>query len=307
MNWNRRSFLQQTSILALGAGFSSIPLEVLAKYEIKKLTILHTNDQHSRIEPFPLDGGKFQGLGGVSRRAEIINQIRQTEENVLLLDAGDIFQGTPYFNEFHGELEFKLMNEMGYDASTIGNHDFDAGIDGLAKQIDTAQFSMINCNYDIHDTVLHNKILPYKIFKKNGIKIGVTGVGIELKGLVMEGFYGNTQYQNPIDNVNKIAHKLKNEHECDIVICLSHLGYKYESNKISDCLLATQTQNIDVIIGGHTHTLLPEPIFLKNIANQSVVVNQVGWAGIALGRIDFYFEKNFRKKCISCKPVIIST
>lgn len=309
MNNNRRRFLQNLSALSFGAALGNIPLQALAeKLDIEKITILHTNDVHSRVEPFPLDGGKYQGLGGAARRATIIDTIRKEEKNILLLDAGDIFQGTPYFNAFHGEVEMKLMSAMGYDAATIGNHDFDDGIETLSKQLNNASFSMLNCNYNLQNTPLFNKVLPYKIFKKNGIKIGVFGIGIELQGLVPSKCYGDIQYQNPVEKANKYAAILKHDYNCNLVICLSHLGLKYESNeKISDIKLAQQSKNIDLIIGGHTHTLLPIPITIQNTDNKEVTINQVGWAGIALGRLDFYFEKNyFSKKCISCKPVIIS-
>jgi len=312
MSSNRRSFLKRMSVLGLGASVSNVPLQLFTeKYDIEKITILHTNDVHSRVEPFPLDGGKFQGLGGAARRATIIQQIRKEEKNVWLLDAGDIFQGTPYFNVFHGEVEMKLMKAMAYDAATIGNHDFDEGIEMLAKQLPVGGFSMLNCNYKLENTPLQKHVLPYKIFKKNGIKIGVLGLGIELQGLVPAKCYGEIQYENPVEKANYYADILKNDYKCNLVICLSHLGLKYETdalkNKITDMKLAQLSRNIDVIIGGHTHTLLPEPIFIQNSENKSVAINQVGWAGIALGRLDFYFEKNsFSKKCISCKPVIIS-
>jgi 5'-nucleotidase len=286
---NRRTFIKTgASTLALAA-LGTSPLRLLASTETIKLTILHTNDWHSRIEPFPADAGNNANLGGAAVRAALIKKIRQQEKNVLLLDAGDIFQGTPYFNFFEGELEYKLMSEMGYDAATLGNHDFDNGIEGIVNQLRHAEFSFVNCNYQFKDTLLEGKIKPYRVIKKQGLKIGILGVGIELQGLVPAELYGNIKYGDPIEAVNKTAALLKQEEKCDYVVCLSHLGYKYNSNKISDIRLASQTKDIDLIIGGHTHTLLHAPEIQKNAENKTVVINQVGWGGTHLGRIDLIF------------------
>jgi 5'-nucleotidase len=277
-------------------GFASSPLDLLARNELVKLTILHTNDVHSRIDPFPKNDPKYPGMAGVARRAALIKKIRSTEANVLLLDAGDIWQGTPYFNLYGGELEFKLMTEMGYDAATIGNHDFDNGIESLSKQLVHAGFPFINLNYDFTDTPLEGKILPHKIFQRGGLRVGVIGVGIELKGLVNDKLYGNTQYSNPLQKADDTASLLKKSLKCDLVICLSHLGYKYSDKKISDEVLARESSYIDLIIGGHTHTFLDEPVRYKNKSNKEVLVAQVGWAGIRLGRVDYYFDVRSRKK-----------
>lgn len=304
---NRRSFIKKTATGSLLLGCSSFPLQAFAAPEITKISILHTNDVHSRIDPFPMDGGKYQGQGGSVKRANLIRQIRQEEPHVLLLDAGDIFQGTPYFNYFGGELEFKLMTQMGYDAATIGNHDFDAGIEGLHKQLPHAQFPLLNCNYDFSDTIMKGIPLPYQIFQKGGIKIGVLGVGIELDGLVPASWYGATQYLDPLVNANKNAAILKKDEKCDFVICLSHLGFKYKSDKVSDIVLAQQSEDIDLIIGGHTHTFLDQPELVKNKQGEPVLVNQAGWAGLMLGRLDLYFERNKKRKCASCKNIAISS
>jgi 5'-nucleotidase len=182
------------------------------------------------------------------------------------------------------------MSEMGYDCVTLGNHDFDNGIEGLIKQMPLAKFDFVNANYNFTNTALQDKVLPYKIFRKNGLKIGVFGLGIELKGLVPEKLYGNIIYNDPIPVANKVAELLKQQKRCDLVICLSHLGYKYKENKVSDEILATQTQNIDLIIGGHTHTFLPEPVVYTNVINKKVCVNQVGWAGLQVGQLNYTFE-----------------
>ncbi len=256
-----------------------------------KLVILHTNDTHSHIEPFPANHSKFPGMGGVAKRHSLIQKIRSEEDHVLLLDCGDIFQGTPYFNTFHGELEMKLMSTMGYDAVTMGNHDFDIGLEGFLNAKRFANFPFLCANYDFSETVLKDQTQPYKIFKKGGLKIGVFGIGVELKGLVPDDKFGNTKYLDPIDTANKISMEL-NEKGCDLVICLSHLGYDYpNSTKVSDRVLASKTEFIHLILGGHSHTFLDKPTIEKNGAGNPVVINQVGWAGVNLGRIDIDFER----------------
>lgn len=305
---NRRKFLQQS---ALSAGSllaaNMLPQTLLAAdgNDIVKLTILHTNDVHSRLDPFPMDGSKNAGLGGVAARSEIIKMIRAEEENVLLLDAGDIFQGTPYFNIYKGEPEMKAMTMLGYDAAIMGNHDFDAGLENFALQLQYAQFPILMSNYDFTHTAMESKFVPYKVFKKGPLKIGVTGVGIEMKGLVPENLFGNTQYLNPIKKASETASYLKKKEKCDLVICLSHLGYKYADNKVSDQVLAKETEHIDIIIGGHTHTFMDKPEVIINKNGEDVLVNQVGWAGIVLGRIDMEFSKGKKKNLAKSDIVVI--
>lgn len=304
---SRKKFIRQTALSA-GAIIAGPYLSEAATYlSPLKLTILHTNDTHSRLEPFPMDGGRNQGLGGIAGRARLINQIRQQEEHVLLLDAGDIFQGTPYFNIYKGEPEIKAMTSLGYDATTIGNHDFDAGMENLATQLSRhADFPMLICNYDFTGTPMEYKTQPYKIFKKGKIKIGVLGVGIEGKGLIPDNLFGATKYLDPVQKANETADKLKRENKCDLIICLSHLGYQYKEKKVSDEVLAKETENIDLIIGGHTHTFLDNPVIYKNRKNDDVVVNQVGFAGIILGRLDFEFSKFSGKKMIKSHTISVS-
>ncbi len=265
-----------------------------------KLTILHTNDWHSRIEPFPDDGGRNANRGGVVRRMRLINEVRSTESQVLLLDSGDIFQGTPYFNFFAGELEMKLMTRMGYDAATIGNHDFDGGMENLATQMKHADFPMLSANYDFKGTPLAGLTEPYKIFDKGGIKVGVFGVGIELEGLVPDNLYGNTQYLDPIDRANNTAKLLREDKKCDLVVCLSHLGYRYKNEKVDDVKLAEASSHIDVILGGHTHTFLNAPLQVDNQEGDPVIINQVGFGGLRLGRLDITFPGGSKRRCIAC-------
>jgi 5'-nucleotidase len=288
----RSAFWAGTGTLALGA----FPFDVLAGRDLVKITILHTNDVHSHIEPFPDNDPRFGGLGGVARRAALIKRIRNEEKNVLLFDAGDIYQGTYYFNKYGGELELKLMSEMGYDASAIGNHDFDNGIEGITSKMHFAKFPLLCANYDFSNTDLKGKVFPYKIFMKDGVKIGVFGLGIELEGLVGKKHYGDTVYLDPIKKAAEHAILLKEEMKCDLVICLSHLGFRYDGSKVSDIVLAKQSRHIDVIIGGHTHTFLDKPSVYTNRDGKPIHICQVGWAGIRLGRIDFYMQRGGGKK-----------
>ena len=303
---DRREFIKGIFGGIALAGLSSLPIDLFAKEDMTRLTILHTNDVHSRIDPFPPNDPKYPNMGGVARRAALIKKIRSTEKSVLLLDAGDIFQGTPYFNLYGGELEFKLMSEMGYDASTLGNHDFDNGIDGLVKQMPNMNFPFLNAYYSFNDTLLENKVNEYKIFRRGNLQIGVFGIGIELRGLVDPKLTGNILYNDPLVNANRISTLLKNEEKCDLVICLSHLGFKYNDKKVSDSVLAKESSNIDLIIGGHTHTFLDEPTLIINKDGKEVLIAQVGWAGIKLGRIDYYFDSKKRKKDLMLSTVKIS-
>lgn len=301
----RRDFIEKTAastaILGLGLSLSSFTAD-----DVKQITILHTNDVHSHIDPFPADDPRNPNMGGVARRAALIETIRQDAKNVLLLDAGDIFQGTPYFNYYGGELEFKLMSIMKYDLSTIGNHDFDNGIPGLYAQMPHATFDFISANYDFKNTMMNGLVKPYKIFMKNGIKVGVFGLGVKLDGLVDKKMYEETVYNDPVEVSQDMVRILKHEQKCDLVICLSHLGYDYKNDPemISDLNLAALTQDIDLIIGGHTHTFLDKPTVVKNLAGNDVLVNQVGCYGINLGRIDFFFDTN-KNKVSSGKSIIV--
>lgn len=291
---NRKTFIKNS---IYGSAAVGLALNNFSCSSHKNITILHTNDVHSHVEPFSKDHSEFPNKGGFERRATLISEIRRQNPNTLLFDAGDIFQGTPYFNFYGGEIEFKLMSMLGYDAITLGNHDFDNGMDGLDKQLPNAKFDIISSNYDFKNTILESKVSDYKIYNKSGIKIGVFGLGIELEGLVSKDLYKETKYLDPIDIANDTAKKLKESENCDIVICLSHLGYKYEKfpNKVSDLNLAKSTKNIDLIIGGHTHTFMNKPVVVKNNVGNDVLINQVGCFGLYLGRIDFSFDSDNNK------------
>ncbi|MDD2311951.1 MAG: metallophosphoesterase [Petrimonas sp.] len=251
----------------------------------KSIVILHTNDTHSRIEPIPESDRIAGNKGGVVRRMNYIEQVRKENKNVLLFDAGDFLQGTPYFNLFKGEVETEAMNMMRYDAVTLGNHEFDYGLEALEKVVRRAKFPIISSNYDFSGTPLNNLIKPYLIFKKDGVKIGVIAINIQPKGLIASGNYDGMKFLQPERVANELALKLKTTDRCDMVICLSHLGYT------ADKRLVEQTRNIDIIIGGHSHTNMKTPDMLKNIDNKDVMVFQTAGRGIYVGRIDVELEK----------------
>ncbi len=286
----RRIFIKNTALVtsALATGLTQ-NVFALSEEEIT-LTVLHTNDMHSRIDPFPANDRRNGGKGGMARRASLIQKMRETHNSILLLDAGDIFQGTPYFNFFGGELEFKLMSKMKYDAATMGNHDFDAGIEGFVKQLPNANFPFIVSNYSFSDETLKQQVLPYKIFRKGKIKVGVFGLGIELKGLVGDKLYKGTQYLSPTSVAKEMVQELEKK-KCDLIICLSHLGNKYSDETISDHSLAKEVSGIDLIIGGHTHTFMNEPSTVVSKEGHATIIHQAGWGGIRLGKLDFVFKK----------------
>ena len=302
----RRTFIQQTSAAGALIGLGGLTVSSANASKTKKITILHTNDVHSHIDPFGPDDGRNANKGGVARRASLVESIRKENPNTLLLDAGDIFQGTPYFNYYGGELEFKLMSMLKYDLATIGNHDFDNGVDGLYAQLPHADFDFVSANYNFKNTVLDTHVKPYKIFIKDDVRIGVFGLGIELDGLVGKIHFKETEYIYPVEIAQDMSRILKEDEQCDIVICLSHLGYFYKKtpDKISDLLLARQTKDIDLIIGGHTHTFLPKPTIEKNSVGKNVLVNQVGCYGLYLGQIDFYLESDKENKATGTTIVV---
>lgn len=282
--------LAGTAGLTLGAG----PLTAFSREDFIKLTLLHTNDLHSQIEPFDENHPRFAGRAGFARVAQFAQNCRIENPNLLLLDAGDFFQGTPYFNFFGGEMILRMMTEAGYDVGTIGNHEFDNGLSGLLDSLPGAGFPLINSNYDFSGTILNGKFPRFRILNKSGIKVGIYGLGIELTGLVNAKQYGGVKYNDPVAVALKMEKFLSLNQKCDLVVCLSHLGLRYQHNKISDVALAALTSHTDVIIGGHTHSFLEEPLMIKNAKDRMVIVNQAHYGGLVVGRLDFVFERNRR-------------
>lgn len=254
-------------------------------YAQKSIVILHTNDTHSRIEPLPETDRYAAGKGGVERRINYIEQMRKEHDNVLLLDAGDFLQGTPYFNLFKGEVEVEAMNMMGYDAVTLGNHEFDYGLEILEKVVRAATFPILSSNYDFSETALSGLIKPWIILKRDGVKIGIIGIDIRPEGLISSANWAGMKYLDPVQTANRLAAELRTQHKCDVIICLSHLGY------VPDTRLAESTQNIDLIIGGHSHTFMEEPDIRKNADDKDVMIYQTVGRGVYVGRVEMKLEK----------------
>jgi 5'-nucleotidase len=286
---SRRDFIKQTVQSSAFIGLVGNPSSLVTE-EQKHITILHTNDVHSHLEAFKASHPSFGNRGGVARRLAVINQIKQENSNTLIFDAGNFFQNKPFFNFYNNKIEIATMNKLNYNACTLGTHDFGLGLNALEKQINKADFDVLIANYSFKNKALSNKIKPYRIYIKDGIRIGVFGLGIALEKYQNSSLINEIEYQNPITVAQKISKKLKEQEQCDLVICLSHLGYQYRDKQISDVVLAKNTQDINLIIGGHTHTLLYKPSLLKNKIGKTVLVNQVGWAGLYLGRIDFFIS-----------------
>lgn len=301
----RRTFIRDSFVYASGLSLGGTILSEDTSPETHQLTLLYTNDVHSRIDPFPDSVKDLGGLGGASRRATMIKEIRANEKNLLLLDAGDMLQGTPYFNLFDGKVEIQTMTAMGYDAATLGNHDFDGGMQLWPDLQAYRGFQLLSANYDFTDTPLYDQVQPFQVFKKGPIKVGVCGLGVELRGLVPEKLFGQTRYLDPLKEANKVADHLKKAAGCHLVVCLSHLGYSYKDEKVSDRHLAALSNHIDVIIGGHTHTFLKEPVVIHNLQGKPVTITQMGWGGAYLGRIDIAFERDYKRKLVKSRALPI--
>ncbi len=293
---NRRFFIRNMAAGAAGLSLGTLPFDLLANEDFTTITILHTNDIHSHIEPFTGTDERYANKGGMARISQLAKAEKALNPNTLLLDAGDMFQGTPYFNYFKGELMLKVMSAAGYDLGTIGNHEYDNGLQGIYDPLPNAKFPLITSNYDFSNTILAGKFERYRIFRKQGIKIGVYALGIELDGLVKRDNYGDTIYNDPIAVALEMENFLKNDEDCDLVICLSHLGLRYRGDKVSDVVIAAETSMTDLVIGGHTHTYLEEPLVEKNKVGNPVIVNQAWWGGLVVGKIDFVFDRNSKNK-----------
>jgi len=280
----RRSFLA-----AVGAtvAASRLPLAAAEPQAPGRLTLLHTNDTHSHIEPFGAGDGKLAGRGGIARRAALVKQLRAQLPNLLLLDAGDVFQGTPYFNQYKGLLDYKLMSMAGYDAATLGNHDFDNGVDGLVAAMAEARFPFLNCNFEMSGApALAKRVQPYLVKTFPGLKVGITGACVDFKGLVAPKNHLGVQWLDPVQSLKPVIQQLRDREKVDMVVVLSHLGYDMQGDAIDDLNLARLVPGIDAIIGGHTHTFLDAPVKVAHERGETVIF-QVGWGGVNLGRMDF--------------------
>lgn len=252
----------------------------------EKLTILHTSDMHSRVEPVERKDDRDFDRGGLVRRVTFLKEFRKSNPDVLLFDSGDFSQGTPYYNMFRGEVELELMNEMKYDAMTIGNHEFDFGLENMARLFKMAKFPVVCANYDVDATVLKGLVEPYTIIKRDGVKIGVLGLGHPLEGMVQANKCEGIIYKDPVETANAVAAILKNKEKCDVVICLSHLGIQYDKTE-----LIPNIRNIDVVLGGHSHTFMKTPMQLSDKDGKSVTLLHSGARGVSVGRMDLTLSK----------------
>jgi len=287
---NRRSFL--TTSAAFGATLIGLPrsLELISGYAAADtiITILHTNDTHSQIEPLPPNDANA-GKGGVARRATLVKRVRQQNPNTLLVDAGDVMQGTPYFNFYRGEVEYKAMSAIGYDVGTLGNHEFDNGVEDLAKALKFANFDLVSANYDVKGTVLEGRVKPYVVKTVGGIKVGLFGLGISPVALITPANFKGVTYNDPVVAAREVVKTLREKERCSLVVCMSHLGYYVKGDR-GDTLVASQVDGIDFIAGGHTHTFMKEPVKQKQPCGAETLIFQVGKSGINVGRVDFTFR-----------------
>lgn len=257
------------------------------------ITILHTNDQHSQIDPLPAND-RNAGKGGVARRATLVKRIRAENPNTLLLDAGDSFQGTPYFNLYKGVVEYKAMTAIGYDVVTLGNHDFDNGVEALAEAMKHAKFEFVTTNYDVRGTAIENRVKPYVVRELGGVRIGIFGLGIKLEGLNPPETFKGVKYYEPVQMARGVVRHLREQERCAMVVCASHLGYypNPKGDEVGDSQVATQVNGIDFIASGHTHTFMRQPAIAKQPGGGNTVIFQVGKSGIYLGRVDFTVRAN---------------
>ena len=299
---DRRKFL--TSSAVFGAAFVASPLRLpfsvtenipssSSLSEIPQaetiITILHTNDTHSQIDPLPASDLSYAGKGGVARRATLVKRVRSENPNTLMVDGGDVFQGTPYFNFYKGEVEYKAMSEIGYDAGTLGNHEFDNGVEALAAAIKFAKFDLVSSNYDVKGTPLENLVKPYVVKQLSGIRVGLFGMGISPVGLITPANFKGVTYREPVGAAREVVETLRTRERCALVIGMSHLGYYSEARpgQIGDSQVASQVDGIDFIASGHTHTFMKEPVRVKQPCGKETLVFQVGRSGIYVGRVDF--------------------
>jgi len=284
---NRRTFL--TTSAAFGASIAGFPRDLLkASAADTVITILHTNDTHSQIDPLPANDVNA-GKGGVARRATLVKRIRKENPNTLLVDAGDVLQGTPYFNFYKGEVEYKAMSAIGYDVGTLGNHEFDNGVEALAAALKFANFDVVSANYDLKGTVLEQRVKRYVVKTIGGIKIGLFGLGVSPVGLITPDNFKGVTYIDPVVAARDVVKTLRDVERCALIVGMSHLGY-YEDGQRGDSMVAAQVDGIDFIASGHTHTFMKEPVFQSQPCGNKTMIFQVGKSGIHLGRVDFTFR-----------------
>ncbi|MDR1652424.1 MAG: metallophosphatase [Prevotellaceae bacterium] len=258
--------------------------------QTKKIVILHSNDTHSQVTPTD-SRAKEPNKGGYARRMGVIDSIRALEQNVLLLDAGDFFQGTPYFNFFNGRVEVDAMNRMKYDAVTLGNHEFDNGTDTLAQILKMANFPVVDANYDVSGTALNELVKPYIVLERFGMRIGIFGLSPDPRGLIFEKYYRGIVFSDPIKTAVKTSNYLKKKEKCDLIICLSHIGTEDIEQNDNDFKIARASKFIDVIIGGHSHTLTADNTAVMNKRGKPVILSQMGKSGLFLGKIELTISR----------------
>ena len=284
---SRKEFIRKASFFTAG---SLLPLGLASAATIRRsgedITILYTNDTHARLDPFPENANRFAGLGGIAQRAALVEKIRAQQKHVLLLDAGDVFQGTPWFDVYGGKVDLRLMSEMNYDAMAVGNHEFDRGPDGFAEAASKAGFPILAANYIVRNTPLNPFVSRMIIKEFDGFRIGIFGIGIQFDGVVDRSLIGDVRSADPVSNAIQMSDFLRDSRSCDYIICLSHLGYSYQNGRIDDLGLAEKVDGIDLIIGGHTHTFLDEPVMIQKEDGFKTRITQMGHSGIRLGRID---------------------
>src|ERR1043166_3990211 len=266
----------------------SAPLLEVAAGE-KLITILHTNDTHSQIDPIPANDRQYPDKGGVARRATLVKRVRKENPNTLMVDAGDVFQGTPYFNFYKGEVEYKAMSLIGYDVVTLGNHDFDNGVEALAAAMKFAKFDFVSTNYDVRGTALEARVKPYAIRTFGDVRVGLFGMGVSPDNLITPQNFQGVKYLDPVRMARGVVRLLREQEKCHLVVCMSHLGYfaNPKNNEIGDSQVASQVSGIDFIASGHTHTFMKAPVLQKNPEGKDTIIFQVGKSGIYVGRVDF--------------------
>jgi len=257
------------------------------------ITILHTNDTHSQIDPILENDKNYPGKGGVARRATLVKRVRKENPNTLLIDAGDVLQGTPYFNFYKGEVEYKAMSMIGYNAGTIGNHEFDNGVEALAKALTFANFDIVSTNYDVRGSALENRVKTHAVKVVGGLRVGLFGLGISPAGLITDENFKPVKYLDPVRASRDVVKLLREQEKCVLVVSMSHLGYypTPKGNEIGDTQVAAQVDGIDFIASGHTHTFMEKPMLQKTPSGNDTIIFQVGRSGIYVGRADFTIKE----------------